>query len=76
MADEATPLRTFRHAQTPRWSLKDVAEALGLSESQVSRIERDGTTSLPLAMKLAKITGLPVESFAPRTADHPTRDAA
>jgi hypothetical protein len=59
-----TPLRAFRRAQTPKLPLWRLAETVGVSESQLSRIEREGTDSLPLAMRLAEITSLPVESFA------------
>jgi transcriptional regulator with XRE-family HTH domain len=64
MADAPHPLRTFRKAQTPALSLKALAERVGLTEGQLSRIERKGTESLTTAMKLSEITGLPVESFA------------
>lgn len=66
MADDELPLRRFRNAQSPKLSLKALADQVGLSESQLSRIEREGTTSLPQAMKLSEITSLPVEAFAPR----------
>jgi transcriptional regulator with XRE-family HTH domain len=58
------PLRAFRHSRTPRMPLHELANRVGLSESQMSRVEREGTNSLPLALKLAEVTGLPVETFA------------
>lgn len=71
MADPHTPLRSFRRSQTPKMSLKVLATRVGVSESQLSRIERDGTHSLPQAIALAKATGLPVESFAPAADESP-----
>lgn len=41
------------------------ADGIKISVAQLSRIEREGTHSLPTAMKLAEATSLPVESFAP-----------
>jgi transcriptional regulator with XRE-family HTH domain len=58
------PLRKYREAQRPKLPLKQLAEEVGLSESQLSRIEREGTDSLSLARKLAEITKLPIEAFA------------
>lgn len=58
------PLRAYRLAQTPKVPLRKIADDIGVSESQLSRIEREGTDSLPIAMKLAEITSLPVEAFA------------
>ncbi len=43
-------------------------EGMSVSLAQLSRIELGGTTSLPHAMVLARVTGLPVETFAPRKA--------
>lgn len=54
-------LREFRKSKG--WTLDDLAEKVELSAGQLSRIEREGTTSLPTAMKLAKLTELPVETF-------------
>lgn len=59
-----TPLRAFRKSRAEKMTLRDLAEKVGVTEGQLSRIERDGTESLPMALKLAEITGLPVESFA------------
>lgn len=42
------------------------AEGMSVSWSQLGRIERGGTTSLPHAMVLSRVTGLPVETFAPK----------
>jgi transcriptional regulator with XRE-family HTH domain len=60
---DVTPLRAFRKAQAQKMPLRELALKVGVSESQLSRIEREGTDSLPLAIKLAEITSLPVESF-------------
>jgi transcriptional regulator with XRE-family HTH domain len=61
---DVTPLRAFRKAQAQKMPLRELALKVGVSESQLSRIEREGTDSLPLAIKLAEITSLPVEAFA------------
>lgn len=41
-------------------------DGMSVSLSQLARIETGGTTSLPHAMVLARVTGLPVETFAPK----------
>jgi len=49
------------------WKDAEVAKKLGgISRSQVSRIRRNGTRSLPTAQRFAALTKLPVEAFAPR----------
>jgi transcriptional regulator with XRE-family HTH domain len=60
----ASPLRAYRKAQ--KLTLGVLSEPVGVTPGQLSRIERFGTTSLPTALKLAEITGLPVADFAPR----------
>jgi transcriptional regulator with XRE-family HTH domain len=60
MTDSA--LKQFRRANS--LTLADVAEKVGLSESHLSRVEREGTDKMPLAAKLAAVTGLPMEAFA------------
>jgi transcriptional regulator with XRE-family HTH domain len=67
MSEAVTPLRAFRQAQCPKMPLHQLAEKVGVSESQLSRIEREGTDSLPLALRLAELTSLPVEAFAKPT---------
>lgn len=64
MSTTKTPLQRYRHAQTPKLTLKAISDQVGISESQMSRIERVGTDSLPIALKLAAITGLSVTDFA------------
>jgi len=44
-------------------TLRQLSEIAGLSEAQLSRIERFGTTKLTVAMRLAEITGHPATSF-------------
>lgn len=61
---EDRPLKAFRKARGLR--LKDLGQAIGVTEGQMSRIEREGTVSLPHALKLAEMTGLPIETFAPK----------
>lgn len=56
-----TPLRAFRREK--EITLKALAPFIGVSESQLSRIEREGTPLLRIALKLAEITEEPVESF-------------
>lgn len=63
---EKTPLREYRQGR--KMTLRELATIVGVSESQLSRIERDGTQSLERAVALATKTGLPVESFLRRAA--------
>ena len=56
-----TPLRAYRKANGK--TLSEIAEGLGLSEGQLSRIERFGTTQLDVALKLAALTKSPAASF-------------
>lgn len=57
-----TPLRRFRKAKA--LTLEALSAQAGMTPGQLSRIERHGTTSLPTAIKLAELTGLPVQVFA------------
>jgi transcriptional regulator with XRE-family HTH domain len=59
-----TPLRVVRKAKGV--NLRTLAKRCKISESQMSRIERDGTDSLKLAVELSKFSGLPVETFMRR----------
>lgn len=63
MTDTVSPLREYRRQR--KLTLGDLCKVVGLSDSQLSRIEREGTHSLPTAIQLAEKTGLPVEAFAP-----------
>jgi transcriptional regulator with XRE-family HTH domain len=56
-----TALKTYRRANS--LTLADMAEKVGLTESHLSRVEREGTDKLSLAAKLATVTGLPLEVF-------------
>lgn len=56
-----TPLRAYRKANEK--TLGDIAAAVGVTESQMSRIEREGTTVLKVALKLADITGAEPAEF-------------
>lgn len=58
---EITPLRKFRRDR--KLTLRDFAKQVGVSEGQLSRIEREGTTSLGRALSLAEKTGLAAEVF-------------
>lgn len=60
MAD--TPLKQYRAEK--RITLAQLAADVGVTESHLSRVERKGTERLQMAMKLAEVTGLPVEAFA------------
>lgn len=55
------PLRKFRKDRN--WTLRDLADQVGVTEGQMSRIEREGTTSLDMALKLSNVTGLPPQHF-------------
>lgn len=61
-----TPLKA--HREQAKLTLSAVAKQLGISESQLSRIERQGTDSLDLALRLAKITNTRPEDFRKRAA--------
>lgn len=58
-----SPLRKYRRAISA--TQEQLAGKIGVTPGQVSRIEREGTTSLPMALKLADVTGLPPAAFAP-----------
>lgn len=60
---EISPLRAYRLAHKPKMPLRTLAERIGVTEGQLSRIERGGTTSLETALRLATATGLPIEAF-------------
>lgn len=47
-------------------TLQDLAAEIGVTVGQMSRIERQGTTSLPHALKLAETLRLPVDVFVPQ----------
>lgn len=55
------PLREFRRREN--LTLQDVGATVGVTESQMSRIERKGTTKATVALRLAELTGLPAETF-------------
>lgn len=57
-----TALKKYRKEN--RLTLADVAVKVDVTEGHLSRVERSGTDMLPLAMKLAEVTGLPIEAFA------------
>lgn len=47
-------------------NLADLASRCGVSEGSMSRIERgEQTPSLPIAVKLEEITGIPAREFLP-----------
>jgi len=62
-----TPLRAFRKKN--KLTLGAVAPQIGVSESQLSRIEREGTASLDIALRLAELTAQPIEAFSKAQAD-------
>lgn len=47
-------------------TLQDLAVEIGVTVGQMSRIERQGTTFLPHALKLAETLRLPVDVFVPQ----------
>lgn len=61
---DVTPLRRAR--QKRKLSLQVVADELGVTVGQMSRIERFGTKSLPHAMILAEKFRLKITDLAPR----------
>jgi transcriptional regulator with XRE-family HTH domain len=63
---DATPLRQAR--QKRKLSLQVIADELGVTVGQMSRIERFGTKSLPHAMHLAEKFRLKITDLAPRDA--------
>lgn len=56
-----TPLRAYRTRE--KITLGTVAARIGVSESQLSRIEREGTAKLKIALALADMTKAPVADF-------------
>lgn len=63
MQSEVSPLREYRRQH--KLTLGAFCKLVDLSDSQLSRIEREGTGSFATALKLAEVTGLPVEAFKP-----------
>ena len=64
-AEKTTPFARYRQERglTLAALRKELRPQVDLSESQLSRIESDGTTSLDTALNLAGATGLPVQAF-------------
>lgn len=66
--------RVMDQSQNPRriarkkrdMTLQDLAGEIGVTVGQMSRIERQGTTYLPHALKLAETLRLPVDAFVPQ----------
>jgi len=61
-----TPLKAFRRNNGLK--LRDLAEQIGVTEGQMSRIERNGTNSLSTALRIANVTGLPVAALEAKRA--------
>jgi transcriptional regulator with XRE-family HTH domain len=63
------PLTAYRTANglTLRGLADKLQQEAGLeiSEGHLSRVEREGTANFRLALKLAELTQLPVETFRP-----------
>ena len=57
-------------------TLAQLAAKVGVSEGQLSRIERDGTSSLDRALKVARETGVPVEELIRKPASDDRSAAA
>lgn len=50
-----------------RMTQRELAELAGISEAMVSRIlSGQNTPSLPVALRLAELTGVPIKQFASR----------
>lgn len=62
---EKSALARFREGEglTLEGLKKRLHPQVTLSQSQLSRIERSGTTSLDTALNLSRATGIPVEAF-------------
>lgn len=56
-----TPLRAYRKAN--KKTLAEIAAEIGMSEGQLSRIERFGTDQLSIAIRLATMTKTKPEQF-------------
>lgn len=68
MASLVPALTKFRSSRTPKLTLETLADLAGVTTGHLSRVERFGTANFKLAIRLQQITGLPVETFAPRPA--------
>lgn len=63
------PLRVWRHEQTPRKTLVDLAASVGITPSHLSQIEMgERRPSLDVASRISKQTGIPLEQFVRETA--------
>jgi transcriptional regulator with XRE-family HTH domain len=61
-----TPKNLREYFEQSEESQRQFAERMGLSQGYVSRLAaREITPSLPVAIRIARATGIPVESFAP-----------
>ena len=61
-----TPLREYR--KTHGLTLTELAPRIGVTDGQLSRIEREGTTMLDIALKLSELTKHPPAAFQKREA--------
>jgi len=68
-----TPLRIQR--KNLGLTLADLAERVGITQGQLSRIERGGRASLNTAVKIEEITGVSAAEIA-RSANAPKENAA
>lgn len=67
MTEAAThPIRLYRQAQTPVVTLATLAEQVGISKANLSRIETgDQELTASLAKKLSDVTGIPMRVLCP-----------
>lgn len=63
-------IRAYRHSQTPRETVKGLAEKVGRSKATISKIENDRQLPSPkLAKALSEITGIPAKVIRPDLAE-------
>lgn len=63
-------IRAFRHRQSPRLTVEDLANKAGRSKATISKIERDLQVPSPrLAKALSEITGIPAKVLRPDLAE-------
>jgi transcriptional regulator with XRE-family HTH domain len=63
---DSTPLRQYRTDQG--LTLRELADQVGVTEGQLSRIERERRTSWATARKIAEVTGLALEDIGQEAA--------
>jgi transcriptional regulator with XRE-family HTH domain len=63
-------IRAYRHRQTPRMTVKGLADQVGRSKATISKIENNLQLPSPkLAKALSEITGIPAKELRPDLAE-------